>query len=100
MDDQLGDLVGEDGVGHVPEVLSLALAAFRISIREIRLEFVVLEHDRVHSFNRYLVELPELDVLNLLLAEEVLVTSKDRLHVVLGHLILGQDVELLQQNKE
>ena len=88
MDDQLGNLVGEDGVGHVPEVLSLALAAFRISIREIRLEFVVLEQDRVHRFYGYLVELSELDVLYLLLAEEVLATSKDGLHVVLGHLLL------------
>ena len=35
MDDQLGNLVGEDRMGHIPKILSLTLAPFWKRIRKI-----------------------------------------------------------------
>ena len=68
MDDELADFIWEYGVNHIPEVLSLALPALRIRIREVWLQLFMLQEDGVHGFDRNLIILSELDGLNFLLS--------------------------------
>ena len=100
MHDDLGDLVWEDRVCHIPEVLPLALATLRIDVREVGFHLVVLEQLRVHGLDGDLVVLPQLHMLDLLLTKQMLPPCNDSLHIILGDMLLREDIELLQTNKD
>ena len=95
MHDEFPNLVREDRMRHIPEVLPLALASFRIGVRKIRLHLVVLKQLGVHGLDGDFVVFSELYVLDLLLSKQMLPPSDDGFHVILNDMILGEDVELL-----
>ena len=51
MHDEFPNLVREYGVCHIPEVLPLALATFRIAVGEVWPQLLVLKQLRVHGFH-------------------------------------------------
>ena len=63
--DELRDLLGEDGVGDVPEVGLVAASSLGIRVREVGLQLSSLDEHRVHDLYRELVVVRHLDVLHL-----------------------------------
>ena len=94
--DQITHLLGEEGVTHVPEVFPAALPTEGKFFREVGLQLWPCEHLRVPRLDRELIIAGDDDLPDLCQCQEPLVAHQHRLQVIFGHLVLGEQVQLLQ----
>ena len=93
--DELGDFFRKDRIRNVPEVSLIADASFRKRVWEIVFNLWALGQDWIHSLHRDFIVLCYFDRLDIRFGEELLIPTKDSLHIVFGNTLFGQKILLL-----